>query len=215
MADDHDGEVGSGSSFRGGETAAARQADSQHVEVVGADDARERAPGFCALADADGDGSVGEQPGENLLLRAQFLIDGIGERAELGRVAGALRVELDDARSVGERPGAEPDRVHDAEDRGVHPDAECEHDRGCGGEARRFRQQAQGEPQVLRKVVDPAPAAGIARLLLNAGEIAELPRGGEARLVGREAVGRVIGGALFEMLTHFLGHLGLEGAAAE
>jgi len=63
--------------------------------------------------------------------------------------------------------------------------------------------------KVLPQILQPPPAAAVAGLLLEAGHVAELPFRRVAGFLDREPVGDLFRGALFEMETHLLGHLGL------
>src|SRR5205085_9106000 len=73
-------------------------------------------------------------------------------------------------------------------------------------------QSAKGIVQVVRGFLNPANAAGIARLFLDLPDIAELatclgPRRSRGHASRHESFGRAV-----EMLLHLLAHLSLDGA---
>lgn len=74
---------------------------------------------------------------------------------------------------------------------------------------------ANGEPEILERALEPAPAPGVAGALLQAAGVAEFFLRGEAGLGFGQTVGGQIRGALLEVKTHFLRHLGLRAIAAK
>src|SRR5215469_8964180 len=97
--------------------------------------------------------------------------------------------------------------VDDAEDGGVGADAQRERQNGDGGEARTLAEHAGGIAQVLRGLVQEAPAARLAALLLERLEVTEFdscaPRGLRAVHAGPD---KIIG-VERKMVTEFLVHV--------
>src|SRR6202012_2491331 len=95
----------------------------------------------------------------------------------------------------------------------VCADTERESKNRHRGKAWTLAQCARAKSQVLRKLLEPDPAPGTARILLDQRDVAEGLHGGVAGVLAPHAGCHVLGDLLIEVELHLLVEL-LRGAAA-
>ncbi len=101
--------------------------------------------------DAAGFSAVGADP----RVAVHAVHDVIGLRAA---VLGAVPVQQGQRIGIGDRQGAQQDRIHEAVDGGVGADAEGEREDGEGGEGAVMEHGAEAVAQVLRELFEQRPA---------------------------------------------------------
>src|SRR5262249_34979174 len=116
--------------------------------------------------------------------------------------------------SLRERQISKEDGVDRAEDRGARADPDRQRENRRHGKPWIARELTRGEAEVLPNGLHPAEAPLVARTLLEARRVAELPERMRAGLACRHAVAAIGRDQPIEMCAHLLGHLGVERTAA-
>ena len=203
------------------ERAAERGAHAEDGEVVvGGDDARERARQVAAGAQGEGvqarRGHAVEQVarvlahGEVVAVAVEVVTGVGGDEAvahPLVHRHQPLRRLDGDAR---QQQGA-----HGTDDRRGGGDAEHEAGGSGRGDAGGAAQRAGGVAQVARELLQPAPGAPVARLLLEALHAAEGEPRAAPRELGRHAGAHQLLGLQLQVEAHLLVHVALAGAAVQ
>jgi hypothetical protein len=196
------------------EVAAELRRDAEQGEEVGRAAAGEgEFGGLARVGKADTVGGEGGKVAVGLARLPQ--VEKVGGRVAALRLLRGDAVDMLQAARVGVGQGLQHDPVDEAEHRGVGADAKAERQDGGEGEAGGLHEGADAEAEIEQQVLQPPPAAALAGLLLQAGDVAELPLGGVARLLRGQAVGLPVGRALLEVETHLLGHVAFEPRFAE
>jgi hypothetical protein len=132
--------------------------------------------------------------------RSALLVPGrvVGRRRwSAWRTADRRRVVPHDheAIRIGKRQRTQEHRAHEAEDRRVRADAECEHRDGDDRKRRGFAQCSHGIPGVLTESLQPGPAPHFSHLLIQVRDVAQLfPGGVPRRFRGQAALLLFLGG---------------------
>ncbi len=107
--------------------------------------------------------------------------------------------DVDDPVGAGDGQPAQADRVDHREQRVVHADPECEGEHGDHRHAPRLHQQARGKADVVREIVRPSSATGIAAGVFDRLGPAEFRARAPARVRFGETLGDVVGDQAVEM----------------
>ena len=185
-----------------GEGAADERPDAEHVEEVVRDHAGGHPVGLAAPQQIEVhlvELHQAVQAGELLAVVVELL-----DRDAEVLLVGQRRGVADDHQplAVGVRQRREEHAVHHAEDRRVGADAEAQREHGDRGVAGRLPQGAGGVAHVLHAVVEPADAAGVARLLDVPGHRPEVLQRPGAGGLGIESLPHVLLGLHVEVERH-------------
>ena len=152
--------MGAGSAVvLGGEEAARRRLDAQHVEERAGDEVPVHVVGLRADRQVDVGGVVGQNPREHRVLVAEVLEHGVRQRGQevavvVGRSReGAGAVEHDQPLGLVHREGPQHHLVHQGEDGGVRADAQGQGEHDDEGEAGALREGPKREAQVLSQLI--------------------------------------------------------------
>ena len=129
-------------------------------------------------------------------------------RAEIG-----LFLDDEKAARIAIRKRLEQHAIHDREHEGRRADSEGERKQGDGSESGILTKRAQGIASVLREVLQPARAAGVAALFLHLLGAAQLEAGSPAGFGWRHAARDEIGRVLLDMESQLLFELFFQATA--
>ena len=126
--------------------------NTQHREIIRADDVGEGASRVAFLADPDHAQIVPEDVGEDRVLFADVAVGGIRKFAERFRILFVLGKELNDLRRIVVMGRSKQHRIDETEDGGVRADAERENDHRRDGEPRRLPKLPKSELEILNHI---------------------------------------------------------------
>ena len=127
--------------------------NTQHREIIRADDVGEGASRVAFLADPDHAQIVTEDVGEDRVLFADVAVGGIRKFAERFRILFVLGKELHDLRRLSVGGRTKQHGVDETENGGVHPNAEGEHNDSGDGKPRRFPKLPERKAKIVNHIL--------------------------------------------------------------
>ena len=152
VAHDRDRRVAAGCFLFRPERAALHRHHSHDREIIGAHHVGERAPRAAFIAHADHGEVVRHHPGEDAVLIADIEVGRIRKPAKRLRVFLILRKDLHDLVRLRVMGRLEEQRVHEAEDGGVRPNPEREHDDRRRRESPRLHELSKCKSKVVKHI---------------------------------------------------------------
>jgi hypothetical protein len=196
--------------FLGREEPSQQRAQAQDLEVLGRNEPHTDLLGFLGRrrrAEVLPPGVVDDELLEGVALPSQ--VAGVQRRGP-GRSAVPGGEDPHQSVRVCKRERAEEDRVQHREDRGVRADSERERQHGDAREGGRLAQHARRETDIEEDALERRPPPDLAGLLLEKGDVPELPAGGRQGFGARQAARGELLGPLLDVRPDLLGDVGVE-----
>ncbi len=157
VTDDRDRRVAAGRFLFRQKRAALRQRDTEHGEIVRADDGGERAAGIAFLAETDHREIKTHCIAEDRVLLPDVEISRIRKTAKFFRILLVLGKKLHHFVRFGVSRRGKEKRVHQAEHGGVRANAERKHGCGRNRKRRRFEKLPESKFKILNHLWEASP----------------------------------------------------------